>query len=196
MFSRYSQFFAHRTFASAAAAGKSVGFVGLGCMGVPMAGNLKKAGWDVKGYDIMPAARQAANDAGITTVDSLAEAASNVDYVVTALPKTEHVEEAVRGDGGIFQNAKQGTLICDVSTIDPEGSRRRAPNPVRQTAPSRRASSDPTQRHNPSGRGRRRRLGESRHLTEKHFIEVMLHQVIRPRGTGQTYLVRRVKKTY
>ena len=57
MFSRYTQFFAHRTFASAAGAGKSVGFVGLGCMGVPMAGNLKAAGFNVKGYDIMPAAR-------------------------------------------------------------------------------------------------------------------------------------------
>ena len=124
MFSRYTQFFAHRAFASAAGAGKSVGFVGLGCMGVPMAGNLKAAGFNVKGYDIMPAARQAANDHGVETVDSLAEAASNVDYVVTALPKTEHVEEALTGAGGIFQSARKGTLICDVSTIDPEGSKR------------------------------------------------------------------------
>ena len=124
MFSRYSQLIAHRTFASAVGSGKSVGFVGLGCMGVPMAANLKAAGFTVKGYDIMPEARQAANNAGLTTVNSLAEAASNVDYVVTALPKTEHVEEALKCDGGIFQSAKAGTLICDVSTIDPEGAAR------------------------------------------------------------------------
>ena len=64
-------------------------------MGAPMARNLQAGGFTVKGYDIMPDVRKAAADSGVTTVDSLAEAASNVDYVVTALPKTEHVEEAL-----------------------------------------------------------------------------------------------------
>jgi 3-hydroxyisobutyrate dehydrogenase-like beta-hydroxyacid dehydrogenase len=48
---------AQRTFSSIGQ-GKSVGFVGLGCMGIPMSQNLKKAGFEVKGYDIMPNARK------------------------------------------------------------------------------------------------------------------------------------------
>jgi len=122
MFSRYSQLMAQRAFSTSVGAGKSVGFIGLGCMGLPMSKNLKAAGFNVKGYDIMPEARQEATNEGITAVNSIAEAASDVDYVVTALPKTEHVEEALKG--GIFSSARQGTLICDVSTIDPEGAKR------------------------------------------------------------------------
>ena len=54
MFSRYS-LMAHRSFS--VGAGKSVGFIGLGCMGLPMAGNLKSNGYTVKGFDLMPEAR-------------------------------------------------------------------------------------------------------------------------------------------
>ena len=93
MFSRYSQV-ARRGFG--VGTGKSVGFIGLGCMGIPMASNLKAADYTVKGYDIMPEARAAAEEAGITTVGSLGEAATEVDYVVTALPQTAHVEEALK----------------------------------------------------------------------------------------------------
>jgi len=89
MFSRYSQV-AFRNF-SGVGAGTNVGFIGLGCMGLPMTMNLKKAGYNVKGFDLSPEARIVANEAGIATVDSLAEASQNVDYIVTALPRTENV---------------------------------------------------------------------------------------------------------
>ena len=92
-------------------------------MGNPMAGNLVKNGFTVKGFDVMPDARTAARDAGIPTVETLAECASDVDYVVTALPKTEHVESALKGEGGIFANARAGAYICDTSTIDPKASK-------------------------------------------------------------------------
>jgi len=52
-------------------------------------------------------------------VDSLAEVAKDVDYVITALPQTQHVSEALKSEGGIFASARKGTLICDVSTISP-----------------------------------------------------------------------------
>ena len=62
----FSRLFTHRTFSAAATgAGKSVGFVGLGCMGLPMATNLRTNGYTVKGYDIMPDARKAAADSGL-----------------------------------------------------------------------------------------------------------------------------------
>ena len=123
MYNRYSQILTQRSFQSAVGAGKSVGFVGLGCMGLPMSINLKSNGYSVKGFDLMPEARKAATESGIVTVDTIAKAVSDVDYVVTALPKTEHVAEVLQMDGGIFQSARPKTLICDVSTIDPEGAK-------------------------------------------------------------------------
>ena len=93
MFPRYGQL-AHRTFS--VGAGKSVGFIGLGCMGQPMASNLTKAGYTVKGYDLTDEARQKANEVGVPTVDSIAEACTEVDYVVTALPQTASCASAAR----------------------------------------------------------------------------------------------------
>ena len=59
----------------------------------------------------------------MTAAGSFAEACQDVDYIVTALPKTEHVENAVAGAGGILDSAGKGTMICDVSTISPHASR-------------------------------------------------------------------------
>merc|ERR1711953_308514 len=105
MFPRYSKII-NRSFGTHCGTGKTVGFVGLGCMGNPMAGNLVKNGFTVKGFDVVPEARAAAREAGIPTVETLAECASDVDYVVTALPKTEHVENALKCEGGILESMR------------------------------------------------------------------------------------------
>ncbi len=42
---------------------------------------------------------------------------------MTALPQTAHVEETLKQEGGIFDSAADGTLICDVSTIHPDGAK-------------------------------------------------------------------------
>ena len=123
MFPRYSQIL-KRSFGTNCGAGKTVGFVGLGCMGNPMAANLVSNGFTVKGYDVVPEARAAASEAGIRTVETLAECASDVDYVVTALPKTEHVEDALMCQGGILENLRSDAYVCDTSTIDPNGAKR------------------------------------------------------------------------
>ena len=60
-------------------------------MGTPISQNLKKNGFEVKGYDIMPAVRLKAKDAVLTVVNSLAEVAKNVDFEITALSQTQHV---------------------------------------------------------------------------------------------------------
>ena len=56
----------------------------------------------MKAYDLSPEARAGAKEAGMKAVDTVAEAVSGVEYVVTALPQTHHVEEALVMDGGIF----------------------------------------------------------------------------------------------
>lgn len=65
---------------------RTIGFIGLGHMGLPMASNLLKAGFRIKGYDASEKARRLAEAAGIAVVGSAQEAASDTDIVITMLP--------------------------------------------------------------------------------------------------------------
>jgi len=109
---------AMRTFSS----GKKVGFFGLGNMGLPMATNLQKNGFEVKAYDISEAGVARAEQMGIKASLNFADTAKDVDYIVSALPITANVEETLYREGGIFEVANKGTMICDASTIDPNAS--------------------------------------------------------------------------
>ncbi|RVW02656.1 3-hydroxyisobutyrate dehydrogenase [Rhodococcus xishaensis] len=93
-----------------------IGFVGLGHMGGPMAANLVKAGHHVRGFDLVPAALEVAARAGVAVVGSAAEAAADVDVVITMLPGGKHVLDLYRG--GLLAAARPGTLFVDCSTID------------------------------------------------------------------------------
>lgn len=104
------------------ATANKVGFIGLGNMGLPMTLNLQKAGFDVKGFEIDTARREMAQKAGVTTTGSIAEAVGDADWIVCSLPKTEHVEEVLKGKGGLFETAKRQAYILDTSTISPVAS--------------------------------------------------------------------------
>lgn len=93
-------------------------------MGVHMTKNLVAAGFDVKGYDLNEDAMKAAAENGVKAAASLAEVAKDVDYIVTALPKGEHVDLVLHQEGGILDSANEGTYICDTSTISPMDSKR------------------------------------------------------------------------
>ncbi|MEM6972300.1 MAG: 3-hydroxyisobutyrate dehydrogenase [Pseudomonadota bacterium] len=101
-----------------------IGFIGLGNMGGPMARNLLKAGHDVFGFDLDAGAVAALSDAGGSIAANAAEAARDVDAVVTALPAARHVDAVYRGEGGILAAAAPGTVFIDTSTIDVETARR------------------------------------------------------------------------
>lgn len=101
---------------------ETVGFVGFGVMGKPMAANLVKAGLGVIGYDI--AADSVRAVPGVTTAASLRELAEKVDRVVTMLPDSPHVETVVAGEGGLLQYLRPGAIIADMSTISPKVSQR------------------------------------------------------------------------
>lgn len=93
-----------------------IGFLGLGHMGLPMAKNLQAAGYELKAFDLMPAALEAANAAGITTVQTAAEAARNVQIVLTMFPSGKHVLDAYREY--LLDAAAPDTLFLECSTID------------------------------------------------------------------------------
>ena len=103
-----------------------VGFVGTGTMGQPMVANLLKKSFAVIAYDVVPAALEAAVTLGATRGGSPAEVARQCDLVVTMLPSSGHAETAYLGAGGIAEGAAKGRLCVDMSTIDPNTSRRLA----------------------------------------------------------------------
>lgn len=89
-----------------------------------MSQNLRKHGLEVVGYDVSEERRnQVAAETGMPVVSSIAEATKDVDFIVTSVPETRHVEEVLKSEGGVFASAKKGTYICDTSTISPEGSK-------------------------------------------------------------------------
>ena len=97
-----------------------IGFVGLGIMGRPMCKNLLKAGLTVAAYD--PFAQEALDDVvacGAIRGTSNADVASMSDVVITMVPNSPHVREAVFGKGGIAEGAKPGLDIIDMSSIAP-----------------------------------------------------------------------------
>lgn len=105
------------------AATATVGVIGLGIMGSPMAANLVRAGHRVIGYDLSTARLDRLVADGGTAAGSLAEA-TDVDVVITMLPDSPQVEQVVLGPGGVLEHAKPGLLLVDMSTIQPQTSRR------------------------------------------------------------------------
>jgi 3-hydroxyisobutyrate dehydrogenase len=101
----------------------SIGFIGLGNMGGPMARNLVKAGHALKVFDLSEKAVASLVEAGAAKAATAAEAARDVDFVVTMLPAGEHVRAVYLGDGGLIAAARKGTLFIDSSTIDVPAAR-------------------------------------------------------------------------
>ena len=98
-----------------------IGFIGLGNMGLPMAGNLVKKGHEVKSFDVVAGNTEKAAARGVKAAASAREAASGVQAVVTMLPAGKDTL-AVWG-GGMLEGASPGTLIIDSSTIDVASAR-------------------------------------------------------------------------
>jgi 3-hydroxyisobutyrate dehydrogenase len=98
----------------------TIGFIGLGNMGGPMAANLVKAGHKVVGFDLVEASRAAAKAEGVTIAASAAEAVKGAEVVITMLPAGKHVR-AVWTD--IVPQAGKTALLIDCSTIDVESAR-------------------------------------------------------------------------
>jgi 2-hydroxy-3-oxopropionate reductase len=98
----------------------TVGFIGLGIMGGPMAANLVKAGFDVIGYNRSPEPVQRLVAQGGRGAGSLAEAVRDADVVVTMVPDSPDVEAVALGEDGIYAHARPGTLHVDMSSIRPD----------------------------------------------------------------------------
>ncbi len=97
----------------------TVGFIGLGIMGKPMAKNLLEAGHELVVYNrTREKADELASD-GATVAESPMEVAERSDVIITMLPDSPQVEEVLVGDNGVLEGVKEGALIVDTSTISP-----------------------------------------------------------------------------
>lgn len=101
-----------------------IAFLGLGHMGLPMAVNLVQAGYSVLGFDIFPAAREAAVARGVLVADSAEAAVSSADLVLTMFPSGQHLLDAYQG--GLLATAPAGSMFLDCSTITVDQAREAA----------------------------------------------------------------------
>lgn len=102
----------------------SIGFIGLGIMGLPMARNILAAGYPVCVLNRSPGPTAAAISHGATAAPSAAALAVVCDVVITMLPDTPDVESVVLGADGVAAGIRPGSIFVDMSTIDPAMSRR------------------------------------------------------------------------
>lgn len=97
-----------------------IAFIGLGIMGSPMAVHLAKAGHQVTGYNRSPEKAAPLVDAGGRAAESVADAVRDADVVCLMVPDSPDVCDVLAGDNGVFDNAKEGTLVIDFSSIRPD----------------------------------------------------------------------------
>lgn len=96
-----------------------VGFIGLGRMGLPMAGNLLRAGLDVIGCDIDPARTASLAELGGRAARTPAEAAAEADISFSVIMNDAVLREVALGESGVLAGAAQGHLYVDLSTVSP-----------------------------------------------------------------------------
>jgi 3-hydroxyisobutyrate dehydrogenase len=101
----------------------TIGFIGLGNMGLPMAQNLVKAGHAVNGLDLSEYAAERLAVGGGRRANSVPEACGDAEVVISMLPAGEQVREVYLGAEGVLAAVADGTLLIDCSTIDVETAR-------------------------------------------------------------------------
>jgi 2-hydroxy-3-oxopropionate reductase len=92
-------------------------------MGKPMAKNLIKAGYGLLVYDLNEAAAAEVAKTGAAKAASIAEVAARSDVILTMVPNSPQVRQVALGEGGIASAAKPGTVLIDMSSINPVASK-------------------------------------------------------------------------
>jgi 2-hydroxy-3-oxopropionate reductase len=105
---------------------ETIGFIGLGVMGKPMAKNLIKAGHRLVIHNRTRAAADEVAKEGATAASSPAEVAKAATVVITMLPDTPDVELVLTGPNGVLSTLQSGAVVVDMSSISPAATRRLA----------------------------------------------------------------------
>jgi 2-hydroxy-3-oxopropionate reductase len=105
---------------------ETIGFIGLGLMGKPMALNLLKNGFSVIAHSRSAAPVDDVVSAGAARASSPAEIARQCTRIITMVPDSSDVERVLEGPSGVFEAVQRGTILIDMSTISPIVTRRLA----------------------------------------------------------------------
>jgi 2-hydroxy-3-oxopropionate reductase len=103
---------------------KTLGFVGLGLMGKPMAQNLMKGGYELVVHDVNRAPVKELVAAGAKEGFSAKQVAGAAEVLITSLPEDQVVEEVILGKEGLLEGMKKGSVLVETSTISPLTARR------------------------------------------------------------------------
>src|SRR6266446_4445061 len=104
-----------------------VGFIGVGNMGNPMAGNILKQSFPLTVFDLNPKAMENLVQAGATKAGSAREVVDNSEIVLTSLPASPDVEAMYLDAGGLVDRARPGTILIDLSSVLPSTPRKIEP---------------------------------------------------------------------
>ncbi len=105
---------------------ETIGFIGLGIMGKPMARNLLKAGYPLLVHNRSRASVEELAQEGAAPAASALEVAAAADILMTMLPDSPDAEQVYSGADGVFAGVKTGALLIDMSTISPIVARKLA----------------------------------------------------------------------
>jgi 2-hydroxy-3-oxopropionate reductase len=105
---------------------ETLGFIGLGLMGKPMALNLVKNGFSIIAHSRSAPPVDEVVSAGAARASSPAEVARQCTRIITMVPDSSDVELVLEGPGGVFEAVQPGTILIDMSTISPIVTRRLA----------------------------------------------------------------------
>jgi len=105
----------------------SVGFIGVGNMGNPMASNVLKAGFPLTVFDLHPPAMANLLGAGAKGAASARDVVERTEIVMTCLPASPDVEAAYLEPGGLVDRARPGTILIDLSSVLPSTPRKIEP---------------------------------------------------------------------
>ena len=100
-----------------------IGFIGLGIMGKPMAGNLLKAGYPLIVYDINSNVIKELVNEGAKEGKSSKDVASQSEVIITMLPNSPDVKDVILGKNGVIEGVKSGSIVIDMSSIAPSVSK-------------------------------------------------------------------------
>jgi 2-hydroxy-3-oxopropionate reductase len=102
---------------------ETIGFIGLGVMGAPMARNLLAADYEVVAWNRSPAPLEALVEAGAKPADGPAAVAAEADVLISILSNDAVVREVLGGPAGAIAAAPAGALVIDMSTVSPAVAR-------------------------------------------------------------------------
>ncbi|OIK14774.1 NAD(P)-dependent oxidoreductase [Bacillus sp. MUM 13] len=101
---------------------KKIGWIGLGSMGMPMAKNLLKAGFELFAYNRTAEKAEALSKEGAKALSSAKETAEQSDIIITMLANASAVQEVLEGEKGMLAGLNSNKIVIDMSTVSPEDS--------------------------------------------------------------------------